>query len=147
MPRIVFGSRNTDASHAFPRRTVDYITVTTTGNAVDRDDIDDYYGGSAASSNGTVGVQTGGNLPTGNAYPNNYSTSMQKMRKITIDTGNATETGDMGLKLFTIGAAGDATRGCLQVVLIDLITKVDLLFLLLLSNIFLCNCKFCLSIR
>ena len=36
----------------------------------------------------------------------------EKMRKITIDTpGNATETGDMGLKLFTIGAAGDATRG------------------------------------
>ena len=111
--RIVFGSRNTDASHVFPRRSMDYITVATTGNAVDfGDDIDDYYGGSAASSNGTVGVQTGGNLPTGNAYPNNYSTSMQKMRKITIDTpGNATETGDMGIKLWAIGAAGDATRG------------------------------------
>ena len=38
---------------------MDYITVAT-GNAVDfGDDIDDYYGGSAASSNGTVGVQTG----------------------------------------------------------------------------------------
>ena len=111
--RIVFGSRNTDANHNFPRRTMDYITPATTGNAVDfGDDIDDYYGGSAASSNGTVGVQTGGSLPTGNAYPNNYSANMQKMRKITIATaGNATLTGDMGVKLYGIGAAGDATRG------------------------------------
>ena len=111
--RIVFGSRNTDASHTFPRRTMDYITPATLGNAIDfGDDIDDYYGGSAASSNGTVGVQTGGNLPTGNAYPNNYSTNMQKMRKLTIATaGNATLTGDMSKKLYAIAAAGDATRG------------------------------------
>ena len=111
--RIVFGSRNTDASHTFPRRTMDYITPATLGNAIDfGDDIDDYYGGSGASSNGTVGVQIGGNLPTGNPYPNNYSANMQKMRKLTIATaGNATLTGDMSKKLYAIAAAGDATRG------------------------------------
>ena len=111
--RIVFGSRNTDASHTFARRTMDYITPATLGNAIDfGDDIDDYYGGSAAGSNGTVGVQIGGNLPTGNPYPNNYSANMQKMRKLTIATaGNATLTGDMSKKLYAIAAAGDATRG------------------------------------
>ena len=112
--RIVFGSRETGSSSSTQSLTptIDYITPATTGDAVDfGDDIASYYGDGAHTSNGTTGLMIAGNLPTGNAYPNNYSPYMTSIRKITIDTtGNATDMGDISKKLYAVAGAGDATR-------------------------------------
>jgi len=112
--RVVFGSRETGSSSSVQQLTptIDYITPATLGDAVDfGDDITSYHGNSANTCNGTTGLMIAGNLPTGNAYPNNYSDYMKSIRKITIDTtGNATDMGDISKKLYAVAGAGDATR-------------------------------------
>ncbi len=86
--------------------TIEYVTISSTGNAADFGDLS-YAGGwyPAATSNKVRGVTMGGrDLATSVSYAN--------MDYVTIaSTGNGTDFGDLNQTLTTAGAAGDANGG------------------------------------
>ena len=88
-----------------PRTTIDYINMTTQGDAVEFGDTNSTWYECAACGNRTIGVFAGGKNPGGND---------NVMEFVTIATqGNAADFGDMAESTNPGGGGGNQTRGIL----------------------------------
>ena len=84
---------------------IDYVTIATTGNALDFGDMQNTAYGYGTSSNQTRGLFAGG-------YQPNNSTVVNTIDLITIATiGNASNFGDLSVIRRALGGTGSTTRG------------------------------------
>lgn len=103
--RGVFGSCLSPFVPGSVTNIIDYITIATTGNAIDFGDAIVANGRNAGTSSSTRGVFAGGFFPSGNVTINNID-------YITIaTTGNAIDFGDLTVARDGLGGGGSSTRG------------------------------------
>ena len=103
--RGVWGA-GSDFAGSSRENTIDYVTISSTGNAIDFGDLISGYesGGQASCSNSTRGLWGGG------FYPG--ATNVNIIQYITIaSTGNAVDYGDLTVARRGIGACSSSTRG------------------------------------
>jgi hypothetical protein len=85
---------------------IDYITIATTGNAIDFGDLTQARNAFASCANDTRAVFAGG-AQNGSPYRSNY------IDYVTIaSTGNASDFGDLSGMMGNMAGVADATRGC-----------------------------------
>jgi hypothetical protein len=102
--RGVFGGGISQTSPYPPINTIEYITIATTGNAIDFGDLTQARSFPAACSSSTRGIFSGGYTPT--------PTLVNTIDYITIaTTGNATDFGDLTIARSDLGACSSSTRG------------------------------------
>ena len=96
--RAVFGGGDTPGAKV---NLIQYVTMSTLGNAADFGDLNELRGSVSAASNAVTGIYGGGASPT-------YFKSMDK---ITISTlGNAVEYGDLAEVIASFGSGASPTR-------------------------------------
>jgi hypothetical protein len=101
--RGIFGGGAINSSSTY-YNTMDYITISTLGNAVDFGDLTSARYGTAATSSGSRGVFGGGQT--------NASSRSNVIEYITIvTTGNSIDFGDLTVSRAGLGATSDGSRG------------------------------------
>ena len=93
---------------------MDYITISTTGNATDFGDLTVARRNCAACSNGTRGVWAGGYSSSDGYHPvaGNDAFGHEEMDYVTFaSTGNATDFGNLSDPRFLFGGCSDGSRG------------------------------------
>ena len=102
---IFFGGYSSTPSAAY-LNTIDYVTIATTGDAIDFGDTTTTTQHGTALSNNTRGLYAGGHL-TSSPYP-----TSNHIGYVTIaSTGNTTDFGDMYAARFSVASAASQTRG------------------------------------
>ena len=96
--RGVFGGGDTPGAKV---NLIQFITISTLGNAADFGDLNELRGSVAASSNAITGIYGGGASPT-------YFKSMDKITIATL--GNATDYGDLAEVIASFGSGASPTR-------------------------------------
>jgi len=100
--RGLFAGGRTDPSPTDRFDIIDYITIASTGNAIDFGNLDTQQNGPTAFSNSTRGVFAGGYNPT---FTN-------KIQYVTIEsTGDAIDFGDLSDTRYGCGGVSNGTRG------------------------------------
>jgi hypothetical protein len=105
--RGVWGGGYVSNSPATYSNTIDYVTISSTGNAADFGDLTIVRGSLTSCSNSTRGIFAGGTTYTAPA-----STYYNTIDYITISsTGNAADFGDLSSAKHILGSASSPTRG------------------------------------